>query len=431
MSLIFPARDRVPSAVALAAVLVFATALPSAGVLAQDAAADDDPAPVLHEIVIDGNTKTDEAVILRVMDLRLGQPFTLETMDAAWDALEDSGHFQFVDLADDEGDDGRVTLYVNVEEDMSTYYGPVIRPDERHKYMLGAWLEERNLRGKAETLRLEADPLYLQRAEASWRRPWLAGVRGLEMKVLAEGESADFVYRPTRYRKWDAGLGVRWNFTGALFVRGGASYGHFLQRDDYTLGGELLAAGGENHWRFEGAVGLDSRDIASFPKRGLFLEAGARRWESNGFDSYTETWLDARVFVTVPWARHVLAVRGWARGADGRAQLDNRLFLGGGESLRGYQPGTIEGDEGWLASVEYRAPLFLMPISVDGDMIGFGLHAFADAGDAWDVDGRAGAPFQGWGAGAHVILDALQMRFEEAQDRDGNWRFHFTNLFNF
>ena len=88
--------------------------------------------------------------------------------------------------------------------------------------MLGAWVEERNLRGKGETT---AGPglgsYYIQNGLLSWHRPWLFGVEGLEGTFAATGEQADFVFRSTRYRKWDLDWEMKWNFAGPFFVMGG------------------------------------------------------------------------------------------------------------------------------------------------------------------------------------------------------------------
>ena len=113
------------------------------------------------------------------------------------------------------------------------------------------------------------------------------------------------------------------------------------------------------------------------------------------------------------------------------APLDNVLYHGGPETVRGYRFGSLEGDEGWLLSLEYRLPLFIMPISPKGELVGLGLHAFADAGDAWYHGAEAHGPARSWGAGAHLNLDTLQLRFEAARTDEGEWVFEFMDRFNF
>jgi len=91
-----------------------------------------EPAPVLGAIVIEGNTKTDRAVIERVIGLVPGDACDLAAIDAAWDRLEDCGYFAFVDLESEEDDEGRVTLHVMVEEEKTMRVTPYVRYDRRH-----------------------------------------------------------------------------------------------------------------------------------------------------------------------------------------------------------------------------------------------------------------------------------------------------------
>lgn len=401
----------------------------------------DETGPI-SRVVITGNERTREIVLRRVMNLSEGDTLDADRLDAAWDALEDCGWFRYVDLAAEAGDDGGLVLTVNVEEDLSTYYGPLLRHSRRHQYLLGGWLEERNLGGRGQTLRFEVSAWRLQIASAEWRVPWLAGVRGLTGTVTVHGEKSDFVFRPTRYRKWDAGLGARWTFRGPLFVQAGAQHGNFTQRDRYTWttparGSEApvpaaeYAAGSDDHWRLAAGVGFDTRDNSYYPLRGGSLLLETAQWESNGFAGYRETTIDARAFVPLPAGRHLLALHGWGRRVSGPASLDNLLFLGGPETIRGAGFGSLEGDEGWLLTVEYRLPLAIMPIAPNGESVGLGLHAFADGGQAWYEGAEAGDPVFTWGVGAHVNLDTYQLRFEAAKDEAGDWRFEFGDRFAF
>ena len=401
-----------------------------------------DEAGPISRLVITGNEHTQEIVLRRVMNLSEGDTLSPDRLDTAWDALEDCGWFRYVDLTTEEDDDGGLVLMVNVEEDLSTYFGPLVRHSRRHKYLLGGWLEERNLGGRGQNLRLEVSAWRLQAAGIEWRVPWLAGVRGLTGTVTVGGEQSDFVFRPTRFRKWDAGLGARWTFLGPLFVQANTRHGHFEQRDPYTgmapargsgtpAAVTEYAAGGEDHWRLAAGLGFDTRDNPYYPLRGGSLLLETAQWESNGFAGYRETTLDARAFVPLPAGKHLLALHGWGRRVSGPASLDNLLFLGGPETIRGADFGSLEGDEGWLLTAEYRLPLVMMPIAPNGESVGLGLHAFADGGQAWYDGAEAGDPVFTWGAGAHVTLDTWQLRFEAAKDETGDWHFEFGDRFAF
>jgi len=260
--------------------------------------------------------------------------------------------------------------------------------------------------------------------------------------VAAARPCARKVYRPFRYRTWDTDLDLRWNFHGNFFVGGDVNYSFFQQRDDYDwaladrgpdgpTGQASYAAGDDTRWAFGGTVGFDSRSNPYYPRRGLMAEATVRNWQSDGFADYTESLADLRVFVPMPWRKHILALRGWGRQVSGPTNLDNALFFGGPETVRGYRYASREGEEGYLLSAEYRMPLFLMQISPKGEMVGFGFHLFGDAGDAWYYGAEAGVAQMSYGAGAHVNLDTWQFRFEAARTKEGVWQFEFMDKFNF
>lgn len=389
-----------------------------------------------------GNERTQEIVIRRVMNLAEGDTLDADRLDAAWDALEDCGLFRYVDLDAEPDDDGGQVLTVTVEEDLSTYYGPLVRYDRRHKYLLGGWLEERNLGGRAQSLRLEVSAWRLQMADLRWRAPWLAGVRGLTGTVGVHGEQADFVFRPTRYRQWDGDVALHWNFRGPVFVQAGARHGRFIQRDSYLWDapdrGDATSAasvanesGSEDHWRLAAGIGLDSRDNPFYPRRGGNVLVETAHWSSNGFADYDELTGNAAAFIPLPKGKHVLALRAWGRRVSGPAPLENQLFLGGPETIRGARFGSLEGDEGWLLTAEYRLPLVLVPIAPSGESVGLGLHVFTDGGQAWYRGAEPGDPAYTWGAGAHVTLDTWQLRFEAARDEAHDWHFEFADRFSF
>jgi len=59
------------------------------------------------------------------------------------------------------------------------------------------------------------------------------------------------------------------------------------------------------------------------------------------------------------------------------------------------------------------------------------VHLFWDAGDAWFYGDEAGRPSMSWGAGAHMNLSSLNLRFEFARTREGEDVFQFEDHFNF
>jgi len=398
--------------------------------------------PVLTAINIEGNSRTSSTLIKRIMGLKLGQTLNLDQTDLAWDALEDCGYFRFVEIDFDDSTDGEVVLDVVVEEDMTTFFGPKVRYSRRNKYLLGAWIEQRNLRGRGETLRADISAYYIQNGLVSWKKPWLFGVDGLEGTLSAFGQQAGFVFRPFRYYKWDLDWQMKWNFAGPIYALAGADYGYFRQRDSYYW--KLPDRGtpppptdvyygsfSENHWVFRGGIGVDTRSNPYYPEHGVYVEGLVSGFSSNYYESYVATSLDTRFFIPMPLWSSVMALRAYGRTVDGPTNIDNALYYGGPMTVRGNPYASVEGEKGYLLTAEYRLPLFLMPISPNGEIIGAGLHFFVDAGDAWFYGAEAGRSMLGYGAGIDLSVDTLQLRFEAARSRDGAWMFEFADKFSF
>jgi len=401
--------------------------------------------PVLTEIVVEGNTKTQRAVIDRVIDLEPGSPFPLEAFDQVWDRLEDCGYFAFVDLDTEEDDEGNVTLLVNVEEESTFRATPYIRYDRRHKYLLGAAAKDVNLGGRGEVLELQAIVYHTQRARLGWTKPWFLDARGLSLHVDAQWEQGAFVWRPFDYAAWHTLVGLRQDLSEAFYVEAGGGFESFKQKDDYDwpVDGVVAGFGAEtrNVTQIRALVGLDTRDGSFYPKNGFFGEVEWLYRTGDEVDGQNGFKADLRGFYELP-GKPILAVRAYGHTMDTVGAQEYVLRWGGPETVRGADYAGREGDMAYLLTAELRYPVMLMPVSQAGEVVGLGLHAFMDVGDAWynesnpfviddQLIGNANRALQSFGAGVHVNLLSWQLRFEAAKERDGDWVFEFMDVFNF
>lgn len=380
-------------------------------------------------VTIVGNTSTRTDLIRKELLFREGDPFELDVVDAAWERLEDLGWFAFVDISLDDETADAVPVTVTVEEDQTFRYYPVIDYDRRWDVLLGARVYDVNLRGRGERLSFTGVWYAPHRYEAAWEHPWLFGVRGLSSGLEAQWQDAEFVFRDFDFRQWRAGGWLRWQPRGPAFLSAGLTRSAFRQDGDFTGAPTTWAAGERERWILEATLGLDIRDLPWYPTRGRYHALTVRRHAGDGFDDFTEALADLREFVPTPWG-HVVALHARGRRVSGHVPPEDLLFWGGPQTLRGHHYGVIEGEEGWLLSAEYRWPIFLMPISADGRVIGIGLHAFYDQGANW-YDGGAASPRHDWGLGAHINISAHQFRFEAARTDDGRTSFQFMDAFNF
>ncbi len=422
--------------------LVAIAALAGAVNLAATAATAQSPDAVLHAIVIEGNNRTQTSIVERVIGLEPGARFDLRAYDRVWDRLEDCGYFAFVDLSTETDDEGRVTLFVTLEEERTLRYTPYIRYSARHKYLLGAALRDVNLRGRGEVLEVQAIAYRIQRGHVSWTKPWLLGRDGLSVNLDTQWEQGPFVWRPFSYRQWHGRALLRQQLTGALFVEAGGGYEQFRQRDAYLWAAPdrgdgvdpVVAAHPEatrELWSATGRLGLDTRDNPFYPGRGFYNTLEATHRSGPGDLSFNTYGGSLRAFFGLPGTRGILALHAAGRGADGPLPVEHALFWGGAETVRGAPYARREGEHGYLLSAEVRWPLFLLPVAVTGEVVGLGLHGFFDTGDAWFDGADPGRALQSFGAGVHLNLLSWQLRFEAARERDHGWSFEFMDVFNF
>ena len=390
--------------------------------------AEDGPTVRFGETTIDGNLKTDTSLIMNELLYREGDPFDDLLLDRTWEHLEDLGYFAFVEV-DYEIVGDRAMVEIKLEEDDSRRGYPILDYDRRHDILLGARIYDINLRGRGETLSARGIWFATHRYEADWSHPWLFGVRGLTLGLGGAWENGDFVYRDFDFTSWRVSAQLEWRFTSACFASIDLGYRYFDQEADFTGSPGSWPAAVRRSLAGRLVLGYDSRDLTWYPTRGAYHRLILRRVDGRDHADYIGLVGDLRQFVPLPWD-HVLALRAWGRLVDAHVPPEDMLYWGGPDNLRGYRYATVEGEEGFILSVEYRWPLFLMPVTADGKVIGIGLHAFSDGGAAW-FNHRTRDPLFSCGIGAHLNIGTHQFRFEMARTEYGETVFQFMDAFNF
>lgn len=152
-----------------------------------------------------------------------------------------------------------------------------------------------------------------------------------------------------------------------------------------------------------------------------------------GVVNYTKFGIDARRYLspqgrrqTPNDKRNVFALRLMLASSTGKLPFSEQYFVGGAETLRGYQEDRFWGKNMFLASVEFRTPLANSLTGV----------VFADAGDAWDslyqnvnIPGfsqHSGfGPNVGFGVGLRVRTPIGPIRIDQGFGSEGA-RTHFS-----
>jgi outer membrane protein assembly complex protein YaeT len=348
------------------------------------------------QIIIVGNERTRQNVILRQIPLYPGQVLTYPDLRLAernltrlniFASSPDGSVHPTVTVLDPESENAIKDILVTVQEDNtgSLLFGIGVNSDSG---LTGSIvLNERNFdilrpptsiddilngtawRGAGQELRIEAVPgTQLQRYTVSFKEPFLFDspysllVSGYYYERIfneynEEREGARFTIGRRLNQYWQASIGGRIENVNVSNVSPAAPV-------DYqsVVGNNFLIAG---------RVGLtrDSRDSFLRPTSGSVLDFSVE--EVTGDRTFTLATIDASKFFTV-WqrndgsGRHVLAVHSQFGWASDDTPVFERYFAGGFRTIRGFQFRGVSpdingfkvgGDFLWLNSLEYQIPV--------------------------------------------------------------------------
>jgi len=408
-------------------------AVAAAGVRAQNPFLQSEKGRVVAGISYYGNHVTKEYILQRAFGVKVGDPYDATAVSDGWERLEELPFISFVEVQEKRPSPTEVFLVIQVEEDPRFTWAPVIDYEARHEgFLLGLGAQFQNVRGRAETVSARATWTKRHGYDLRWENPQILGAAAIGVYVQGTWERYDFLYEPLRLRDAHGTAGL-WHDFGRWATLA-ASYTYRELESDENQG---TAPGGvtTDPW-----IGLrlshDSRDRRYYPSRGVYASVAGQFAGLGPQHTYQTYDGQLAAFVPVPFVE-ILAGRVAYRGAAGLADGENlpfyaRSYLGGAHNLRGVDFGSVRGDQSYLATVEIRRPLFLFPLR-EGRSVGFGLHAFADWGKAYDHGSHFDdAPLRSsFGLGAHINFNTKNFRFEWAHADDDDDVFVFEDEFTF
>jgi outer membrane protein assembly factor BamA len=238
-----------------------------------------------------------------------------------------------------------------------------------------------------------------------------------------------FVYLPFRFEDAGGSLDLWRDLTRNLKVLGNYTYRGITISDSGSAADDQSAT---DPYLTTG-LDYDSRDLRYYPSHGVHATALATfgALGSDKLSSYSYFDLSLAGYQAVPYLG-ILASRVSYRGTSDSLPVYERSYLGGPGNIRGVDFSSVRGDENFLATIELRRPIFLVPLR-EGRAVGLGFHAFIDWGTAWEAAqslSDANMRHSG-GVGLHLNLNTYNLRFEWAfSDHDGN-SFIFADRFTF
>ncbi len=311
----------------------------------------------VESIEISGNTRTRSPVILSFFDFTPGERITRDRLDGSTRRIKESDFFKEVNVFTQPGRQrGSVVIYVEVKERKWPYFqfkGGYNELDGWYLSPIGLRFD--NIFGRGNYMGIE---FYigdrLTGLDISYFRPDIFN-SGLNFRARLYSRSRQFVHYPQDekfFQKVDeGGLALRLNRNQGLlkYLWFDAIFGSVTARDEIRsaedkndtrpLPPALETYSGKNPVaRFVVSLNVDTRDQPFYPRRGVWGTLSVDqvivdRVERLNYNKWT---LDIRAYRELVHGVTV-AGRGKAGWIDDEAPFFDKFYLGGPNSLRGYE----------------------------------------------------------------------------------------------
>lgn len=357
--------------------------------------------PRIGDIFIQGNKRTKTYVIQRELKVKKGDLFNANVLRHSLNKIQNMGFLEDVSVGFEPNEDPNLlNIVLTVTEGKTGSVSFNLGYGSSSGWQGGMSFQEKNLNGRGQTLTVGFDTGDREQYYLSIQDPykddktysWKIGAYKRSWEDIERYDDGVLVGEYDEDKKgFYAGIGKNFNKEGKLswFVnldwkdvdirvvsgdKEDPSWGKLLNGKIFTVTGSVIN---------------DNRDpYLTYPKGD---------WESvnvekaldflGGEWSYTKYWLEGRYYAPINFGDFlsdipgvteenpvILAARVKAGFSSGEIPWSERYFVGGTNTLRGYEDDEFEGQQMFLANVEFRIP-FEKAVS---------LVIFYDIGKAWD-----------------------------------------------
>jgi|GEM_PF-900815 len=378
--------------------------------------------PKLRRLTVVGNKKTQSYVITREMvDLKKGHLLKTEDIKRAMRDVHNLGLFEDVMPSQPKFDvkNQAVDLNVEVKEQRtaSANFGGAY--SSVNGFIGSVDVAESNFRGHGQTVRAKYQFGGEQSFLLSFVEPWFQGkpvsVGGSVYKSSVDREQFVNTASMNRFREQRSGWGLNSSWRVARDTRLSASLADENIELDANVPGrgsidaslppdiKALDTDGDNVVGYhEQSLGLnwtkDKRDNYRNPRNGYRLSLGLSVTGGllagpNGYNKYVT---DCRWYTPMRlFGGSTFAVRsrfGVTQVTQGELRFIDRFFVGGSDSIRGYEDRQFSGADYLLGNMELRKDLSRV----------VGVTFFVDSGDAWGCDGSSLSIKSSYGLGLRI-----------------------------
>ena len=405
------------------------------------------PSPVIgivDTIIVAGNEKTEDYVILDEMTIKPGSLLTHDALEYDRGRIYSLGLFTRVDILYDSLGTKHF-LFVDVRERWYIIPIPIFgfRDGDPHKFFFGGGLLHYNFRGRNQKLYGSVVFGYDPALSFSFTDPQMDREHNLyfgvslgysrvkNRSVIQSDLTGDFY---ERHEDINGTLGKRFN----LFESAGINVGvHDVSITSYLPGRTVSPNGHDTYIYASASYMYDSRNLREYATDGTMVSLYVTK---NGFGestlSYTRFGADGREYIPFGGGFSLATRVFGSMVAGGLVPTYAHTYFGAGERIRGYYREVVEGEDIAGGTLELRYSLLdartffftavPMPAEFSVWRFGISLALFTDTGAAWFRGTRlTPASFAtGYGGGIHFLLPySIILRTEYAWNEFGVGQF--------
>jgi outer membrane protein insertion porin family len=387
-------------------------------------------------ILIQGNEKTKEEIILREMKLKVGDEYSDE--DAERDQLRilNLGIFNRVEI-DPVPTNSGVILLVTVTEMWYIFPYPIIFRNERSwsRISVGAGLLYNNFRGRREVIDFSFWLGFNPSVRLTYTNPWIFGKLKFYTSVSVFARkirNQTFTVRDSSVTENQIGFNWRIGkrFGHYTYLDGNIGYKQLTFASGVT--GQTLSPSGKDRLpQFGLSFTYDSRDLWEYPHRGNYINLWLQKTGFGGAVDYIRYGSDLRTYL--PLGPTTLAFRTATNLSTGTIPIYDQVHFGFLTRIRGHFNERRFGENLLIGSAEFRFPILKISYHNWGPFQSMGRYGtdfrfgisgglFVDTGALWFQNDELTTDkfISGWGAGLHFFLP-YQNLLRVEYGFDENW----------